>query len=203
VTERLSVFTLLPLLNDRDHEHFDDVGTPEESFDADAGASGFGLGMVIFRDGHRGCVTTGRGQNSCIAFDNDRQSVVALAMNTANVLEREAVLNTVFAEFAGDPSIVPEPKTLDIGFEEFLGPFTTRDIAGPYAGFQLDPVEIFATPRSFSLRIRGEELYQFEATPENRLVMRAKQPTSIGLFPDPVSGRPCLMMAMNAFKKVA
>ena len=51
VTERLSVFTLLPLLNDRDHEHFDDVGTPEESFDADAGASGFGDARLGVRYG--------------------------------------------------------------------------------------------------------------------------------------------------------
>jgi len=164
---------------------------------------GFGLGMGIFRGGHRGCVTTGRGQNSAIVFDKDRRSVVALAMNSANVLEREALLNSLFANFADDTSIVPEPKELDIGFDEFLGPFTTRDIAGAYRGFRPDPVEIFATPRSFSLRLNGEEQYLFEASPDNRLMMRAKTSTSVGLFQDPVSRKPCLMMAMNAFKKVS
>jgi hypothetical protein len=42
VTDKLAVFAMLPLINDRNHEHFDDVGTPEESFDSDAGSSGFG-----------------------------------------------------------------------------------------------------------------------------------------------------------------
>jgi hypothetical protein len=42
VTSKLAVFAMLPLINDRQHEHVDDVGTPEEAFDADAGSSGFG-----------------------------------------------------------------------------------------------------------------------------------------------------------------
>lgn len=163
---------------------------------------GFGLGMAIFRDGHKGFVTTGRGQNACIIFDKDRKSVLALAMNAANVLEREALLNNLFAKFAGDASIVPEAKLLDVGFDEFIAPFSTHEIGGVYLGFQPDPVEIFATPRGFVLRIKGEDRYRFEATPENRMVMRARLPTSVGLFQDPASKRPCLMMAMNAFKKV-
>jgi CubicO group peptidase (beta-lactamase class C family) len=162
----------------------------------------FGLGMATFRDGHRGVVTTGRGQNACIIFDKDRKSVLALAMNSANVLEREAVLNNLFAKFARDSTIVPESRLLDIGFDEFIAPFSIRDIGGVYLGFQPDPVEIFANPRGFVLRIKGEDHYRFEATPENRMVMRARLPTSVGLFPDPASQHPCLMMAMNAFKKV-
>jgi hypothetical protein len=162
----------------------------------------FGLGMATFRDGHRGVVTTGRGQNACIIFDKDRKSVLALAMNSANVLEREAVLNNLFAKFAGDVTIVPEARLLDIGFDEFITPFSTHEIGGVYLGFQPDPVEIFANPRGFVLRIKGEDRYLFEATPENRMAMRARLPTSVGLFQDPASQRPCLMMAMNAFKKV-
>lgn len=163
---------------------------------------GFGLGMAIFQGGHRGYMTTGRGQNSCIVFDNDRQSVLALAMNAQNVFEREELLNTAFSKFAGDSSIVPEPRMPDIGFDEFIHPFTPRDIAGAYVGFRPEPVEIFATPNSFSLRINKEHQYEFQASPEGRLVMRARMPVSVGLFQDPVSGQPTLMMGMNAFKKV-
>jgi hypothetical protein len=50
VTERLAVFAFLPLVNDRQHEHFDDVG-PEETFDDDAGSSGFGDVRVGVRYG--------------------------------------------------------------------------------------------------------------------------------------------------------
>jgi hypothetical protein len=42
VTARWSVTASLPLINDRHHEHFDDVGTPGESFTNSAGTSGFG-----------------------------------------------------------------------------------------------------------------------------------------------------------------
>jgi hypothetical protein len=119
-----------------------------------------------------------------------------------NVLEREALLNNLLAKFAGDTSIIPEARTLDIGFDEFIAPFTTRDIGGMYLGFQPDPVEIFANPRGFVVRVRGEDRYQFEASPENRLIMRAKLPTSVGLFKDPGTQQPTLMMAMNAFRKI-
>jgi len=42
LTERLSMFAHLPLINERDHEHYDDVGTPEESFSKQDGSAGFG-----------------------------------------------------------------------------------------------------------------------------------------------------------------
>jgi CubicO group peptidase (beta-lactamase class C family) len=163
----------------------------------------FGMGMATFRGGHRGFMTTGRGQNSCIIFDKDRQSVLVSAMNTTNVLEREVLLNRLLAKFAGDTSIVPEPRTLDIGFDEFIHPFSTRDISGAYVGFTPQPVEIHAGPRSFVVRIGKEDRYQCEASPENRLVMRAKMPAPIGVFQDPVSRRPCLTIAMHPHKKVS
>lgn len=165
--------------------------------------SGFGLGMALFQGGYRGALTTGRGQSSGIIFDGARRSVVALAMNAPNVQGREALLNTLFATFAGDSTVVPETGTLDMGFDEFLGPFTTRDIGGLYIGFRSEPVEVFAAQRSFAFRIDREDCYRFEATPENRLVMKARLPMPVGLFPDPASGKPCLMMGVNAFKKVA
>jgi hypothetical protein len=42
VGARLTVAGTLPIINNRDHQHFDDVGTPEESFTEDASTSGFG-----------------------------------------------------------------------------------------------------------------------------------------------------------------
>jgi hypothetical protein len=42
VTQRVSLTASLPLVNQRYHEHFDDVGTPQESFTNQAGTSGFG-----------------------------------------------------------------------------------------------------------------------------------------------------------------
>jgi hypothetical protein len=42
VTQRVSLTATLPLINNRYHEHVDDVGTPEEAFSNDAGTSGFG-----------------------------------------------------------------------------------------------------------------------------------------------------------------
>ncbi len=41
-TDRLTFAASLPLVNDRDHEHFDDVGTPDEFFTREDGASGLG-----------------------------------------------------------------------------------------------------------------------------------------------------------------
>lgn len=163
----------------------------------------FGMGMATFRDGHRGLMTTGRGQNSSIIFDKARRSVLALAMNTPNSMERDVLLDTVFAKFAGDASIGPESRAIDIDFDEFIRPFTTRDIGGVYLGYTPEPIEIFATPRSFTLRIKNQEQYRFEANAENRLVMHAKMPLSIGIFQDPTSLRPCLSMGMHPFKKVA
>jgi CubicO group peptidase (beta-lactamase class C family) len=163
----------------------------------------FGMGMATFRDGHCGLMTTGRGQNSSIIFDRARQSVLALAMNTPNGMERDILLDTVLAKFAGDASIVPESRAIDIDFDEFIRPFTTRDIGGVYLGYTPDPIEIFATPRSFTLRIENQDRYRFEANAENRLVMHAKMPLSIGIFQDPTSLRPCLSMGMHPFKKVA
>jgi len=42
VTDRLTLAADLPLINDRDHEHFDEAGTPAEFFTKEDGASGFG-----------------------------------------------------------------------------------------------------------------------------------------------------------------
>jgi hypothetical protein len=42
VTRRVTVFGVLPLLSEKDHEHFDDVGTPEEHFTNSDGTRGFG-----------------------------------------------------------------------------------------------------------------------------------------------------------------
>lgn len=163
---------------------------------------GFGMGLATFRDGHKGHVTTGRGQNSAIVFGRDTKSMAAVAMNTTNVLEREALLNMMFRRFGNDSSIVPEAKTLDMDFDEFIKPFSTRDIAGVYVGFAPEPVEIFASPKAFAVRMDKEDRYRFETSPENRLVMHARMPMPIGIFADPVTGRPCLSLGMHAFKKV-
>src|SRR5262245_52521500 len=42
ITSRVSVFAHLPLVVDKDHEHFDEVGTPEEHFSGVDGGRGFG-----------------------------------------------------------------------------------------------------------------------------------------------------------------
>jgi hypothetical protein len=42
ITSRLGVYASLPLINEKDHEHFDDVGTPEEHFTNADGTRGFG-----------------------------------------------------------------------------------------------------------------------------------------------------------------
>jgi hypothetical protein len=42
ITSRVSVFGVVPLLTDKDHEHFDEVGTPDEAFTNGDGTRGFG-----------------------------------------------------------------------------------------------------------------------------------------------------------------
>ncbi len=42
LSDRLTLAGSLPLINDRDHEHFDEVGTPGEHFTRQGGTSGFG-----------------------------------------------------------------------------------------------------------------------------------------------------------------
>jgi hypothetical protein len=42
VTPRVSVFGVLPLISDKNHEHVDDVGTPDEHFTNTDGTRGFG-----------------------------------------------------------------------------------------------------------------------------------------------------------------
>ncbi len=42
LTERLTLAWAMPVINQRDHEHFDDVGTPSEAFTNQDGSSGFG-----------------------------------------------------------------------------------------------------------------------------------------------------------------
>jgi len=42
LTPRLTLAASLPVFNQRDHEHFDDVGTPDEHFTSQDGSSGFG-----------------------------------------------------------------------------------------------------------------------------------------------------------------
>lgn len=162
----------------------------------------FGMGVAFFRDGHHGCFTVGRGQNCSLVYDRTRKSLVSLAMNTPNAPERDALLNTLFAKFAGDTSIRPEQTKLDMDFASFMGSMTTRDIGGVYMGFMPEPIEIFADPRGFTLRMEKQDRYRIEASAENRLVMHARLPVSLGLFRDPASQRPCLMMGMHAFRKV-
>jgi hypothetical protein len=42
LTKRVGLSVTLPLFMDREHEHFDDVGTPEEHFTSSDGSTGFG-----------------------------------------------------------------------------------------------------------------------------------------------------------------
>ncbi|MFQ5877036.1 MAG: hypothetical protein ACE5JH_05015 [Acidobacteriota bacterium] len=49
VTERFSLALTIPFLNDRDHEHFDEVGTPDEFFTRQDGTSGFGDVRLVAR----------------------------------------------------------------------------------------------------------------------------------------------------------
>lgn len=42
LTDRVTIFSVLPLLNDRRHEHFDDAGTASERFTNGDGTAGFG-----------------------------------------------------------------------------------------------------------------------------------------------------------------
>src|SRR5206468_3139078 len=49
VTERLSLAALLPLVNAKAHEHFDDAGTPQEHFTRSDGTTGFGDVQVGLR----------------------------------------------------------------------------------------------------------------------------------------------------------
>lgn len=42
LTDRLTLVWELPLVNERDHEHFDEVGTPDEHFTREDGTVGFG-----------------------------------------------------------------------------------------------------------------------------------------------------------------
>jgi hypothetical protein len=53
LTERLTLAWHLPVINDRDHEHFGDVGTPAEHFTREDGSSGFGDVRVGVRYGLR------------------------------------------------------------------------------------------------------------------------------------------------------
>jgi hypothetical protein len=59
VAPRLSVIGALPILNLRSHEHFDDVGTPQEAFSNDAGTTGLGdlrvgvRGALLIRPRHQ------------------------------------------------------------------------------------------------------------------------------------------------------
>jgi hypothetical protein len=49
MSERLTLAVALPLINDRDHEHFDEVGTPSEHFVGTDGTSGFGDARLALR----------------------------------------------------------------------------------------------------------------------------------------------------------
>jgi len=42
ITDRIMLYVDLPVINDREHEHFDEVGQPSEFFTKDDGSSGFG-----------------------------------------------------------------------------------------------------------------------------------------------------------------
>src|SRR5262245_26951752 len=42
ITSRLSAFAHIPLFVEKDHEHFDEAGTPEETFTSGDGTRGFG-----------------------------------------------------------------------------------------------------------------------------------------------------------------
>lgn len=42
ITSRISLFGVVPLLVEKDHEHFDDAGTPQETFTSADGTRGFG-----------------------------------------------------------------------------------------------------------------------------------------------------------------
>jgi hypothetical protein len=59
LSERLTIAVSLPIVNQRDHEHWDEVGTPEEHFTRQDGTSGLGdarlglRGPVLLRPRHQ------------------------------------------------------------------------------------------------------------------------------------------------------
>ena len=65
LTKRVTLGVDLPLFQDREHEHFDDVGTPEEHFTSADGTTGFGDARISARvavlTGTKDLITAGGG----------------------------------------------------------------------------------------------------------------------------------------------
>lgn len=166
----------------------------------------FSLGCAIFGAGQAGYLAVSEGQNCAIVMDPRRGICVSLALNAAAPRVRVAILNCLFARINGVTArpardfLMPEPVCID--FDDFLRPFSPRQLGGRYTGCFGDDMVVRAAANRIDFALGQNVKLALVRSQDNRLGMQTRAPIPIGIFPDPGSEKPAVMFGMYAFKKM-
>lgn len=166
--------------------------------------SGFGLCCATFSNGCIGHFASGYGQSWAIVSDHVNDVHIGMAVNLAATPLRAFVLDRLLFHVLGRPAArlgqeFP-PADAHMDFHAFFKPFLPKDLIGSYVG-NPGPIAVGANPSTVFIANPDWNI-SLRALQRNRLAMESRGP-SIAIFSDPTSGSPCLMLAMNAYKKIA
>jgi hypothetical protein len=169
--------------------------------------STFSLCCARFPTGFFGYFAAGCGQCCGVVFDPQRKISIGLGLNAQLPLLRTRVLNLIVGHILQhrDPRFdrrkASQPEQRE--FWDFVSPFKPADLLGRYVG-NLNS-EVMVTARAGRLRVvLGEQTKAVVgALQRNRLMVEADAAVPVAFLADPGTGKPCIMLGMNVFKKVA
>jgi CubicO group peptidase (beta-lactamase class C family) len=167
----------------------------------------FTLCCAKFPTGLYGFFASGYGQCCGVVFDVERRISVGLGLNVLFPLLRARILNLVFehaldrvdGRFGHRVASEPEPRD----FFEFLAPFKPGGLVGRYVGSQRDEVTVALQAGRLKVALGNHAAVTLGALQKNRLMIDSRAPIPVAFFAEPQTRRPCVMIGLNVFKKIA
>lgn len=168
--------------------------------------AGFTCGCAKFANNFYGYFGIGRGLSCAIVFDPERQISMALGMNVAAGPLRTFVLDYLLSFIDGNP-VMDLSKGIPItpinkGFDEFLAPFSPKQLVGQYAGNTRELTTVSTLDGGLLLSLAHNTKMFLKADRQGKLVIDTDTPIPLAFFPEPASGTPCLMLGMTTYKKI-
>lgn len=168
--------------------------------------SAFSLSCAEFPTGFFGYFAAGRGQSCGVVFDPKTKVSVGLGLNTQLPLLRTRLLNLILGHILQqrDPRFdrrkASQPEKRE--FWEFLSPFAPPDLLGRYVGNLNSEVTVIVRASRLCVVLGEQITVVIGALQRNKLMVEGDAAVPIAILADPGTGKPCIMLGMNVFKKV-
>ena len=166
--------------------------------------SSFGLGCGEFAPGHYGVSSTGMGQCNAVRVLPAEGIALAVALNASAPNVRDAVIGGVLATLTGTGR--PGRRT------RIELPCPASHLEGTYHVAESSAMQVSVDGARVIMRRTYDPWIPSEHAVGSPCFLNVPEPSAlavtdeyegpaVGVFPDPSSGKPCLMVGLSAFKK--